>query len=239
MSDVHGNAVAFDAVLDDISGHDVDALVCLGDVATLGPDPVAVLERLRRLGCLCVRGNHDDYLLDADLVDDHSEAPEIRDAIDWARDELTGADLEQVAAFVDHAAVDLGGGTVLTVFHGSPGSNTVDLLATTPADDLDRHLSGSGSLLAGGHTHLQMLRQHRGKILVNPGSVGLPFRERLEGRPPTLMPGVAEYAIVDADDGRFGVSLRRVPVSLDVATAAVHASGNPFGPALLAGWTTT
>src|SRR3954453_10504511 len=92
VSDIHGNAGAFDAVLDDISSHEVDAIICLGDVATLGPEPGEVLERLRRLGCLCVRGNHDDYLLQADLVDDHSEAPEIREAINWARDQLTGSD---------------------------------------------------------------------------------------------------------------------------------------------------
>src|SRR3954471_11347311 len=95
VSDIHGNAVAFDAVLDDISDQEVDAVVCLGDVATLGPEPGEVLDRLRRLGCLCVRGNHDDYLLQPDLVDDHSEAPEIREAIDWAREELTSTDLAQ------------------------------------------------------------------------------------------------------------------------------------------------
>ncbi len=228
--------MAFDAVLDDISDHEVDALVCLGDVATLGPEPGEVLDRLRRLECLCVRGNHDDYLLHPDLVDDHSEAPEIRDAISWARDQLTGPDLDQVAGFVDGANVELGDGTVLTVFHGCPGSNTVDLLATTPPEDLDVLLSETGPLLAGGHTHLQMLRQHRGKLLVNPGSVGIPFREHSAGRPPTLMAGIAEYAIVEVDAGRVGVSLRRVPLSLEAVSAAVRASENPFGPALLAAW---
>ena|SRR5947209_9309789 len=235
VSDIHGNAVAFDAVLDDISDHEVDAIVCLGDVATLGPEPSAVLDRLRRLGCLCVRGNHDDYLLQPDLVDDHSESPDIREAINWARDQLTGPDLDQVAGFVDRANVELDG-TVLTVFHGCPDSNTVDLLATTPPEDLDLLLSETGALLAGGHTHLQMVRQHRGKLLVNPGSVGLPFVERVAGRPPTLMAGIAEYAIVEVDAGRVGVSLRRVPVSLAAVSAAVHGSQNPFGPALLAAW---
>src|SRR3954454_24260598 len=128
VSDIHGNAVAFDAVLDDISDQEVDAIVCLGDVATLGPEPAEVLDRLRHLGCLCVRGNHDDYLLQPDLVDDHSETPEIREAIDWAREQLTSTDLAQVAGFVDGATLELDEGTVLTVFHGCPGSNTVDLL---------------------------------------------------------------------------------------------------------------
>ena len=40
----------------------------------------------------------------------------------------------------------------------------------------------AATVLAGGHTHLQMLRQHRGMFIVNPGSVGMPFVEKASGR---------------------------------------------------------
>ena len=55
-----------------------------------------------------------------------------------------------------------------------------------------------GTLLAGGHTHVQMLRQHRGMLLVNAGSVGAPFREVFDGTRPTVLKH-AEYAIVEVD----------------------------------------
>lgn len=42
----------------------------------------------------------------------------------------------------------------------------------------------SGTVLAGGHTHIQMLRQHRGMLIVNPGSVGTPFRASAQERRP-------------------------------------------------------
>ena len=50
--------------------------------------------------------------------------------------------------------------------------------------------------MAGGHTHLQMVRQHRGTLLVNPGSLGLPFESYAQGGPPKILPH-AEYAIVE------------------------------------------
>ena len=80
----------------------------------------------------------------------------------------------------------------------------------TAPDELDRLLDGErATVLAGGHTHIQMLRQHRGMLLVNPGSVGMPFKEYASGGPPTIL-AHAEYAVVSADGGRVEVSLRRV-----------------------------
>ena len=51
ISDIHANAVALQAVLEDIAQVGVDPIVCLGDVATLGPAPGAVIQMLRALGC--------------------------------------------------------------------------------------------------------------------------------------------------------------------------------------------
>jgi predicted phosphodiesterase len=91
----------------------------------------------------------------------------------------------------------------------------------------------SATVLAGGHTHVQMLRQHRGMLLVNPGSVGMPFREYVGGREPELM-AHAEYAIVEAEGGEVGVSLRRVPLDRGALRRAAAESDNPMRGALVA-----
>jgi predicted phosphodiesterase len=46
ISDLDGNMVALRAVLDRIAQSGVDRVVCLGDVATLGPAPARVIETL-------------------------------------------------------------------------------------------------------------------------------------------------------------------------------------------------
>ncbi len=68
ISDIHANEVALGAVLDDIERTGVDRVVCLGDVATLGPRPESVLDRIRQMDCPCIMGNHDAFLLDPELI---------------------------------------------------------------------------------------------------------------------------------------------------------------------------
>ncbi len=66
LSDIHGNPIALDAVLDDIDSQGgVDEYWILGDHANQGYDPVGVMERLDRLPTKrCVSGNTDRYLVD-------------------------------------------------------------------------------------------------------------------------------------------------------------------------------
>ena len=63
ISDIHGNLLALDAVLDELNESGMDRLVCLGDVAA-GPEPRKTLERLREVGCPIVRGNWDTWVLE-------------------------------------------------------------------------------------------------------------------------------------------------------------------------------
>ncbi len=63
FSDIHGNLPALEAVLAAVAGEGVERLVCLGDLATLGPQPHEVIARVRALGCPVVMGNTDATLL--------------------------------------------------------------------------------------------------------------------------------------------------------------------------------
>lgn len=236
ISDLHGNEPALEAVWTDIQRLGADRVVCLGDTATLGPRPGAVLQRLRDLGCPCIMGNHDEFLIDEGLIHTYTEAPIIVQAVDWCRAQLSRDDLDFVRTFVPSLEVELGAGATLFLFHGSPRSHMEDILATTPPEALEEMLAGrAATVMAGGHTHIQMLRQHRGTLLVNPGSLGLPFKEYVAGRPPTLMTH-AEYAIVEGSGGEVGVTLRRVAVDRAALRAAVAASDIPLRPMLLAAY---
>jgi len=233
VSDIHANAVALRAVLESARQQGADELICLGDVATLGVAPAEVVQQLRDLGCRCIRGNHEDYLLDPDLRDAHVGSSIVRESIDWARERLSQDDLAFLRAFEPSIELRVAETEVL-LFHGSPLSNTVDLLAETSADELDAQLGERrAAVMAGGHTHLQMLRQHRGTLLVNPGSVGAPFAEVPRRGPPRILDH-AEYATLDLRPGHVSVSLHRVGLDRQELYREMRASTLPLGPWLAA-----
>ena len=110
----------------------------------------------------------------------------------------------------------------LLCYHGSPRSNRDPILPATPAAELDAMLAGHSALVfAGGHTHEQMLRRHRGSLVINPGSVGMPFEMAPDGS--FRNPPFAEYAIVEEAQVEF----HRVPLDVAAVTAAALRGGMP------------
>jgi predicted phosphodiesterase len=61
IADIHGNSVALETVLTELTRERVDRVVCLGDVAVLGPEPAAVMALLRELAFPVVMGNTDAW----------------------------------------------------------------------------------------------------------------------------------------------------------------------------------
>jgi predicted phosphodiesterase len=132
---------------------------------------------------------------------------------------LAPDDLDYLAALPATLTVTVDGVTLLC-FHGSPRSDVESLLATTPEHELDEAFGAAeASVLAGGHTHLQLLRRRRDRILVNPGSVGLPLGSLTASPIAQPLPAWAEYALVQ-DDGGIEISFRRLPVDVDALAAA-------------------
>ena len=229
VSDMHGNAVAFDAVLAALQAEGIGRFVCLGDVAATGPQPRAVIQRLRALGCPVVMGNTDDHLLapiepesgDEDLI-------RVRELDHWGAEQLSSDERAFLASFAPTVTLPLANGGSLLCYHGSPRSFNDLILPETPTDELDDLLGDvTATVLAGGHTHQQMLRRHRDSLILNPGSVGLPV-DRIPFGVAARNPPWAEFAVVTSgDDGSIGIELRRVPFDVAAHLAAARASGMP------------
>jgi predicted phosphodiesterase len=233
ISDLHANEVALRAVLADIDRVGCDEIICLGDVATLGPQPNAVIQLLRERTTRRILGNHDDFMLNPDLIHSYTEVPVVVDSVEWCRARLSADEVAFLRTFSPNLEIPLDGNATLVLYHGTLRSHMEDLLATTPPEEVDEMLMHRrGTIMAGGHTHLQMARQHNGILLVNPGSVGLPFQEHPVSRPPTLL-RQAEYATIESNNGTIGVQLRRVTVDRTAMAAAVASTDNPINHYLL------
>lgn len=237
ISDIHGNLVSLEAVLADIQQAEVDRIICLGDVIMYGPQPREVMRRLAALECPCIMGNHDLDLLNPSLGHGNRDVlPWEEELVVWCADQLSAADFDFLRSFQPSLEIPLAADTGLLCFHGSPKSNMDQILATTPPEELDHMLADLPAVaLAGGHTHVQMLRQHKGKLVINPGSVGCPLEQMPFEGMPRYLPW-AEYAIVNWIDGSLSIDLRRVFFDLDATKQAALKSNMPDAAAWVDLW---
>jgi predicted phosphodiesterase len=230
LADIHGNLPALEAVLAQLAAEGIERIVCLGDVATLGPQPHEVIARLRGLGCPVVMGNTDADLLA--LARDERATGAVWGSQDfdfhqWCAARLTADDLAYLRTFQPLISVSLGDGATLLGYHGSPRSYDERITAETTDDALHEMLAATpAQLYAGGHTHQQLLRRYRGTLVLNPGTVGF-AKDAIAPAAPVSNPSWAEYAIIASDGGQLDVSLRRVCFDLDALFAALDASGIP------------
>lgn len=242
FSDMHGNAVAFEAVLAELRAEGIERFVCLGDVVAAGPQPREVAQRLRALSCPVVMGNTDAYALEASQAGANvagNENETIRRLLEmnrWTAEQLSDDERAFMAGFAPTITLALANGGSLLCYHGSPRSYEEGIVPTTPPEELDILLGeGTAMVLAGGHTHQQMLRRHRERLILNPGSVGLPVESvpfGFDGRKPPW----AEYAILRAGDSGLSVDLRRVPFDVAALLAAARQSGMPHAEWYAKNW---
>jgi putative phosphoesterase len=226
FADIHGNAGALDAILADLEP--ADAVVCLGDVAEGGPQPVECVERLRELGCPIVLGNTDEWLVD--FVTDGIDPARVAQG-QWTIDRLGDERLGFLRSFTPTVEV----GDVLC-FHGSPRSNEELLQPTTSDDEFGERLDGAAArVLTGGHIHLQWTRRFRGSLFFNPGSVGMANDFKRAARDHGF-DRYAEYAVLSLDAERLSLDLRRVPYDVERVAAACRTGGMPAAEEAAARW---
>jgi predicted phosphodiesterase len=213
LSDMHGNAVAFRAALADLEERGKpDLIVALGDVAQGGPQPSECLELLQELGCPCVYGNSDEFLVTLDLGAE--EAPDVERLMttaEWSREQLGDEGLDFLRGFEPTVEV----GRVLCC-HATPTSNEDVVLPDNegiPPVDADA--------VAAGHVHQQWLRRFDRTLWFCVGAIGV-------GR-------WCEYALVD--DETLAVEFRRIPFDLDALIAVARAKDFPFFDRWVESWT--
>ncbi|PRQ06908.1 metallophosphoesterase family protein [Enhygromyxa salina] len=230
ISDLHANLVAVDAVLADIDRLDVDEIICLGDIVDLGPQPCELLDRLHEREVRCIRGNHD-------TLDEHPPHHLLLEIEAWTEAQLGEARLAELAGLPEQLTVEIGGAQVLCV-HGSPRDDTDQILACTPRETLVSWVADHEfDVMVGGHTHVQLLRRLDARLIVNVGSVGMPFERAFDGDAPKILPW-CEYGVISGENGVLSVDLRRVPLDLERFAASVRGSSLPGADRWLEQWLT-
>lgn len=233
FSDIHGNSLALDALLEDIRAvGDVDEYWILGDLVAIGFDPIGVLERLAGLeGARFVRGNTDGYVVSGqrpgpsgeEVQADPSLLPEflsIQENFTWT---LGAVAATGWLSWLDDLPIEerltLPDGTRVLLVHASPGED--DGPGFHPEqDEIERSTllrATHADLVFVGHTHVDLDITIEGTRVVNPNSISNPF-------PPDLR---ASYLLLDADEDGYQLERRHVTYDRDAVQAAVERVKHP------------
>lgn len=231
LSDIHANETAFEAVLAAADGR-WDRVVCLGDVVGYGPDPNEVVARIRQLGALTIRGNHDKA--GSGLSDAEDFNPIARAAAEWTLEQLKPEHL----AYLRELPLGPLEADGIVLIHGS--LHDEDEYVFAPAQALDSLIDSPSPISFFGHTHLQggfslrnnlvevirlqpgpgtgfaALRLDSGtRYLLNPGSIGQP------------RDGDTRAAFAIADLEHKVIEFWRVPYDVEQVQRRMAAAGLP------------
>lgn len=212
LSDVHGVLPVLEAVLAEPDVAAADVVVVTGDHVS-GPEPVAVLERLLALGerAVLVRGNADRELV-ALRAGESVDVPD--DVVPWAAEQLSPEHLAVLAALPHPVTLDVDGFGPVVFCHGTPRDDEEVVLVDTRLErwaEAFAELPDEVRTVVCGHTHMPFVRLVDRRLVVNPGSVGMPY-------------GRSGGAWALLRDG--AVTLRSTPVDVDAVIARVVAESS-------------
>jgi putative phosphoesterase len=226
ISDVHGNLLALESVLEDIYKKNIQAIINLGDniYGPLWPEETALL--LRKHNIIHVLGNEDETLF--------NQSPK-NPTCEFVLDQISNETLTWIKSIPMVYRM----GNNLIAFHGTAGSNqeylvekvtgvTGNEIMIKPDEELRAELESiPENLILCGHSHApNIIRLANGKLIVNPGSVGLPAYDddtpsyhRIQNYSP-----YARYMILETNGTDFNYELRIL--NYDYETAANLAKKN-------------
>lgn len=190
MGDIHSNYVAFKKCIEE-EINNVDKIIMMGDYVSDCPYPQRTMEQVLYLKkyfqTWLIKGNREDYQIM------HSKGK-----LDfWTQNSSTGSllytyqnlskeDIKLFEKLNDSEIIDLGSGKQIFVCHGTPESNRIGIFPDT--SDIKSYISDCCmQIMICAHTHQQFVYSYKDKVLLNPGSIGLPLGSK----------GKLQYAILE------------------------------------------
>lgn len=226
ISDIHGNLHAFESVLADIKNEGADRIVFLGDASTLGMRPADSLDLLQSLKCDCVLGNHDEFMINPEKIHSYTRDTLVIDTVEWSRARHEKRHFDFIRTFRESVRIPFIPGTDIYCYHGSPVTNIENVKPESGMESFQALIpGGSSSIFIGGHTHVQMLKNHAGTRIVTAGSVGQPFIGY--GMPPRKHPW-AEYTVIESKGTKYQIQFRQVEIDNDLVNREILASDSPM-----------
>jgi predicted phosphodiesterase len=176
LSDIHGVLPALEAVLAEPDVSTADHIVLTGDI-TAGPQPTQVLDLLTSLGdrVIWISGNADRELLEYR----RGQRDTIPDPIaPWAAEQLREDHLDLLGSLPRSLSLSVNGLGKVLFCHATPRDDEEVVLVDSRLGRWKEVFSGLDAdtrTVVCGHTHMPFVRLAHGRLVINPGSIGMPY----------------------------------------------------------------
>ncbi|MFD7631273.1 metallophosphoesterase family protein [Streptomyces sp. NPDC059851] len=176
LSDIHGVLPALEAVLAEPDVSTADRIVLTGDIAA-GPQPTQVLDLLTSLGdrVVWISGNADRELLEHRRG--QRDTPPVPIA-PWAAAQLREDHLDLLSSLPRSLSLSVNGLGKVLFCHATPRDDEEVVLVDSRLDRWKEVFDGLDDDLRTvvcGHTHMPFVRLAHGRLVINPGSIGMPY----------------------------------------------------------------
>jgi putative phosphoesterase len=220
ISDIHGNAIALEAVLQDIENQGIDKIYVLGDICYRGPEPKRSLDLVRSLHTEVIKGNADEWVVrgvqEGEVPEKALELMNLERQ--WIVSQLEPSDIDYLASLP--AQLNLSIENVgISAFHATPTSLFDIVLPNAEDQQIETSLmeANEAQIYVYAHIHKPYIRFLNGKVIMNIGSVGLPFDGLTK----------SSYGLIEIEDGHIKTSIRRVSYNLESVVALYHEAKYP------------
>lgn len=222
ITDVHGNATALKAVLDELDNlKRVDQIYCLGDMVGIGPDSNEVLDMLfSRHDISMITGNHDEAILALATGQEYPKShSSVRQHHQWILDRMDKAFLKKLAQLPRLIKHNIEGISILFIHYQIRKGKLNEPISNDPFSSIvvpslvnlnslfeDRN----EDIICFGHHHPIQYFKEKNRIFLNPGSLGCNNK------------ATAPYAVVTLSDGKVEIALEEAKYENNTFLESYH-----------------
>lgn len=187
LADIHANIQALQVTINHVENWKPDYVIVAGDTINRGPRPQQcldlILNKNQNNDWRLIRGNHEDYVIKQGSSTAPREGPiaDVHRASIWTYEQIN-KNIKPLEMMEFKQDLYDGNYNLIRAVHASMLGNRIGVYPETSDTDLrklilgdpDQHIS-TPKIFCAGHTHRPLIRTIDHILVVNAGSVGLPF----------------------------------------------------------------
>jgi putative phosphoesterase len=203
LSDIHGNLIALNKVLNFIDKNKINTIIILGDIITDFPENTnKILDKIKKYTSYIIKGNREEYIINIDQkLNNYKQLLPVSETYKI----ITEENYNFIKSLPEQIVIHYSNVFSLRCVHGSPNSITEILYENN--DDMNKKILKNidQNILLCEHNHKQWIYEYNNKYIISVGSVGINFNGNHS----------AQFVVLDYGD-KINIELMEIKYDLNL-----------------------